>query len=77
MKETRAVGAAIVLGAALFGAVVGAFVVGTVLSFIGNPDGALYGGIGGAMISGIAAFLQMRGTSHTNGNSGSQSSNGA
>ena len=67
MKETRAVSAAIVLGAALFGAAVGAFVVGTVLSFIGNPDGATYGSIAGAIISGVAALLQMRRTGHTNG----------
>lgn len=77
MKETRAVSAAIVLGAALFGAAVGAFVVGTVLSFMGNPDGAMYGSIVGAIISGVAALLQMRGTSHTNGSDGSKSSDGA
>ena len=77
MKETRAVRAAIVLGAALFGAAVGAFVVGTVLSFVGNPDGAMYGSIVGAVISGVAALFQMRRTNHINGSDRSQSSDKA
>lgn len=60
MKEKPAVVAAIVLAAALFGAVVGAFLVGTALSFADNPNGALYGGIAGALVGAGGAFLQLR-----------------
>lgn len=60
MKEKPMVLAAIVLASALFGAVVGAFLVGTALSFAGNPSGALYGGIAGALVGAGGALLQVR-----------------
>ncbi|NJK81646.1 MAG: hypothetical protein HC893_11440 [Chloroflexaceae bacterium] len=59
MKETPLVAVGIVLAAVLFGGVVGAFIIGTLLSFTPIGNGVLYGAIVGALVGGVTAGLQV------------------